>query len=102
MRLNRLKQLKRQAGVAAGRAEALAALPADRPTTDVTATPAASTEQARAKRLRMKISFLFGNSPARLPVPEGLGGKAISGNGWRRYCTKAGLCRSVLSRPASK
>jgi hypothetical protein len=52
-----LKQLNPQAGVAFGRALVVAAeatLAADRPITDVTATPAASTEHALAKRLRME------------------------------------------------
>src|SRR5262245_50696939 len=79
-RLNRLKQLNPHAGVAAGRTEALAALAADRPTIDVTATPAASTEHALAKRLRMK-DFLpvSGNHQPTAFWPGGLGGQAITG-----------------------
>src|SRR5580692_1402982 len=56
VRLDRLKQLNPQAGVAFGRALVVAAaatLAAERPITDVTATPAASTEHALAKRLRI-------------------------------------------------
>src|SRR5690349_16952359 len=82
VRLSRLKQLKPHAGVAFGRIRGLVAalaLAAERPITDVTATPAASTEHALAKRLRMGIPSCFWNSPYRLPHSGGLGGQANTG-----------------------
>src|SRR5580693_3235367 len=68
-RLDRLKQLKPQAGVAAGATLASAAPAADRPTMEVTATPAASTEHALAKRLRIEDSFLFREFARRTAFP---------------------------------
>src|ERR1700729_2335378 len=96
VRLERLKQMKPHAGVAAGRAagwavDALAMVAAERPITEETATPAASTVAALAMRLRIGDSFLFWNSPGRLPFSGGLGGQVITGNGWRRYCDKCWL-----------
>src|ERR1700678_4390604 len=87
-RLYRLKQKKPHAGVALGLAatEALAMEAAEKPITEVTAIPAASTEHALAMRFRIGDSFLFWNSPVRLPISGGLGGQVMAGNGWRQCC----------------
>src|SRR5882724_5528907 len=69
VRLDRLKQLKPHAGVAFGLTPALATLAAERPITEVTATPAASTEHALAKRLRMGIPSFSGLRQSDCHIP---------------------------------
>jgi hypothetical protein len=56
--------------------------------------------------LRMEDFLPVRESPVRLPFSGGLGGQAISENGWRQYCTNAGSgllsvippCQSVAAR----